>query len=134
MKELAIFEHYIDTFRITPEVVKEKGFRKSPPDFYCMVAEDKGEDKIAGMLVYYFLPYTAQNKRAIFMKELYVDDAYRSKGVGRELMLALKEEAVRQDCVSIKWTVAMWNEGGRRFYKNLGATEIRDWLQCEWEV
>src|SRR4029078_482412 len=69
MKELAIFEKYIDSFAITPEIVRESGFRKNPPDFYCIVAEDN--DKIAGMLVYYFLSYTAQNKPAIYMKELY---------------------------------------------------------------
>jgi len=49
MKELAIFEKYIDSFAITPEIVKESGFRKNPPDFYCIVAEDSG--KIAGMLM-----------------------------------------------------------------------------------
>jgi len=49
MKELAIFEKYIDSFVITPEIVKESGFRKNPPDFYCIVAEDSG--KIAGMLM-----------------------------------------------------------------------------------
>jgi len=57
MKELAIFERYIDSFAITPEIVRESGFQKKSPDFYCIVAEDK--DQIAGMLVYYFLPYTA---------------------------------------------------------------------------
>ena len=40
MKELAVFEKYIDSFAITPEVVKNSGFRKSPPDFHCIVAED----------------------------------------------------------------------------------------------
>ena len=53
MKELAVFEKYIDSFAITADIVQESGFRKNPPDFYCIVAEDN--DKIAGMLVYYFL-------------------------------------------------------------------------------
>lgn len=34
MKALAIFEKYIDTFAITPEIVRESGFKKNPPDFY----------------------------------------------------------------------------------------------------
>jgi len=41
MEQLAIFEEYSDSFAITPEIVKESGFRKNPPDFYCLVAEDK---------------------------------------------------------------------------------------------
>lgn len=50
MKELAIFEKYIGSFAITPEIVRNSGFQKTPPDFYCIVTED--HDKIAGMLVY----------------------------------------------------------------------------------
>ena len=68
MQDLAVFEKYIDVFAITPEIVRERGFRKSPPDFYCIVAEEA--EQIAGMLVYYFLPYTAVNKPAIYLKEL----------------------------------------------------------------
>ncbi|WP_228410842.1 hypothetical protein [Chryseobacterium taklimakanense] len=45
MEELAVFEKYIDSFAITPEIVKESGFRKNPPDFHCIVADDN--DKIA---------------------------------------------------------------------------------------
>lgn len=75
MRDLAVFEKYIDDFAITAEIVKESGFHKNPPDFHCLLAEDN--DKVAGMLVYYFLPYTAQNRPAIYMKELYVDEKYR---------------------------------------------------------
>lgn len=53
MKELAIFEKYIDSFAITPEIVRESGFNKNPPDFYCLVAEDS--QKMAGILVYLFM-------------------------------------------------------------------------------
>ncbi|WP_025236898.1 GNAT family N-acetyltransferase [Mannheimia sp. USDA-ARS-USMARC-1261] len=132
MQKLAEFEHYIDSFAITPEVVVESGFRKNPPDFYCLVAENEG--KIVGMLVYYFLPYTAQNRPAIYMKELYVDETARNQKVGEALMEALKAEAKAHRCTIIKWTVAPWNEGGIRFYQRLGATENREWLNYELSV
>ncbi|CAH0192850.1 GNAT family N-acetyltransferase [Chryseobacterium sp. Bi04] len=132
MEQLAIFENYIDSFEITPEIVKESGFRKSPPDFYCWVAEDEG--KIAGILVYYFLPYTAENRPSIYMKELYVDENYRGQKIGEQLMDALKAEAKRNNCSQIKWTVAPWNNAGQRFYHRLGAKENKDWLNYEWNV
>lgn len=132
MKELAIFEKYIDTFAITPEIVRESGFKINPPDFYCLVAENN--QKIAGILVYYYLPFTAQNKPAIFIKELYVGTNYRGHKIGEKLMLALKEEAVKNNCRQIKWTVAPWNEGGIRFYNKLGAKENKDWLNYEWNL
>lgn len=129
MKALAVFEQYIDSFAITPEVVREVGFRKNPPDFHCLVAEQQGE--IVGMLVYYFLPYTAQNRPAIYMKELYVAEQARNQKIGEQLMNALKDEAKAHHCTAIKWTVAPWNEDGMRFYQRLGAVENRDWLNYE---
>ena len=129
MEQLAVFEKYINSFAITPEIVKESGFRKSPPDFYCLVAEDR--EVIAGILVYYFLPYTAQNRPAIYMKELYVDGNYRGQKIGERLMQALKEEAISHNCVQIKWTVAPWNDAGQRFYERLGANQNNDWLNYE---
>lgn len=132
MKELAVFEKYIDSFAITPEIVRNSGFQKEPPDFYCIVAEDN--DKIAGMLVYYFLPYTAQNRPSIYMKELYVDENCRGQKIGEQLMNALKIEAEQNNCTHIKWTVAPWNEAGQRFYERLGANENKDWLNYEWNI
>lgn len=132
MRDLAIFEKYIDSFAITPEIVRESGFRKSPPDFYCLVADDGGT--IAGMLVYYFIPYTAQNRPAIYLKELYVDESYRGKKIGEQLMAALRVEARANRCGTIKWTVAPWNKAGQRFYERLGAAENKDWLAYEWNV
>lgn len=132
MKELAVFEKYIKSFAITPDIVKERGFRKDPPDFYCIVADYN--EQIAGILVYYFLPYTAQNRPAIYMKELYVDENYRGHKIGKKLMFALKEEAIKKNCAQIKWTVAPWNEGGKNFYERLGAKENNDWLNHEWNL
>lgn len=129
MKELAVFEKYIDSFAITPETVKEKGIDKNPPDFYCLVADDNGT--VAGMLVYYFLPYTAQNRPAIYMKELFVAENFRSQKVGEKLMEKLKQTAKENNCQAIKWTVAPWNDGGMRFYERLGAKQNHEWINYE---
>lgn len=132
MRDLAVFEKYIDSFAITPEVVRDSGFRKSPPDFHCIVAEDDGQ--IVGMLVYYLLPYTAQNRPAIYMKELFVSEGHRGQGIGRQLMSALRDAAKEHHCAQIKWTVAPWNKAGVRFYERLGARENSDWLSFDWNV
>jgi ribosomal protein S18 acetylase RimI-like enzyme len=129
MKELAIFEKYIDSFTITPDIVQTSGFRKSPPDFYCIVAEDNNQ--LTGILVYYFLPYTSLNRPAVYMKELYVTESYRGQKIGERLMTALKKEAILKNCKQIKWNVAPWNAAGIRFYEKMGARENRDWLNFE---
>lgn len=104
MRELAEFERYIDRFAITPDIVAHSGFDKNPPDFYSLAAEEAGD--IIGIAIYYFLPFTAQNGPAIYLKELYVDARHRGQHVGGQLMQALYAEARRKNCCHIQWTVA----------------------------
>ncbi|MGR6981629.1 N-acetyltransferase family protein [Testudinibacter sp. P27/CKL/0425] len=132
MRELAIFEKYIDSFAITPEIVEHSGFDKNPPDFHCLVAADQGE--VIGIAVYYFLPFTAQNRPAVYLKELYVDQRYRGQHIGEQLMQALKQQAQQHNCLQIKWTVAPWNDAGKRFYARLGAAQNSEWLNYEWNI
>ena len=132
MEKLAVFEKYINSFAITREIVKDSGFRKDPPSFYCIVADYN--DSIIGMLVYYYLPYTAQNRPAVYMKELYVDENYRGRKIGEQLMTALRKEAEINNCKQIKWTVAPWNKAGQKFYERLGASENTEWLNYEWNI
>lgn len=132
MKELAVFEKYIDSFLITPDIVRFCGFQKSPPAFHSIVAEEN--DKIIGMVVYYFLSYTAQNRPSIYLKELFVDENNRGRKIGEQLMESLRKEAELNNCSQIKWTVAPWNSRGQRFYERLGASENKDWLNYEWNI
>lgn len=132
MRDLAVFEQYIDDFVITPEIVREQGFRKSPPDFYCLVAEAEGQ--IVGLAVYYFYPFTAQNKPVLYMKELYVQEAYRGQKVGERLIEALKRVAQERGSATLTWKVAPWNARGIQFYERLGARQNTRWLTFDLPV
>ena len=129
MRELAVFEKYDDAFAITEEVLCEQGFLRSPPDFYCLVAEEN--DVLIGLLVYYFVPFTYRAKPNVIIKELYVDEKHRSKGVGELLMKAVAAEAVKANCGQIKWWVAKWNDGSIRFYERLGARIDPNWHEFQ---
>src|SRR5205807_8546352 len=129
MRELARFEKYADAFAVTEEVLREQGFRHLPPDFYCLVAEEDGQ--LLGLLVYYFVPFTYRAKPNIIVKELYVADGHRNKGVGKLLMKAVAQEAERAGCGMIKWWVAKWNERGIEFYERLGAKIDPDWHEFQ---
>ena len=43
-------------------------------------------------------------------------------------MRAAAQEALRRGCAAIKWQVASWNAGGRRFYERLGAVADEVWV------
>jgi GNAT superfamily N-acetyltransferase len=129
MRELAEFERYADAFAITEEILCKQGFRRSPPDFYCLVAEENGT--LAGILVYYFVAFTYRAKPNLIVKELYVAESHRSKGVGNLLMKAVAQEAERVGCGIIKWWVAKWNKRGIEFYQRLGARIDSDWHEFQ---
>jgi GNAT superfamily N-acetyltransferase len=129
MRELAEFEKYVDDFAITDSVLREQGFRRSPPDFRCLIAEENGE--LVGFLAYYFVPFTYRAKPNLIIKELYIADRCRSRGIGRQLMKAVAREAREAGCGMIKWWVAKWNERGIEFYKRLGAKTDSDWHEFQ---
>ena len=129
MRELARFEGYDDAFAITEGVLCEQGFRRSPPDFECLVAEEGPQ--LVGLLVYYFVPFTYRAKPNVIIKELYVADGHRSKGVGQLLMKAIAKEAEQAGCGVIKWWVAKWNDRGIQFYERLGAKIDPDWHEFQ---
>ena len=134
MRELAEFEKYLSDFAVTEETLREQGFRRSPPDFHCLVAEEN--DELIGILVYYFVPFTYRAKPNLIIKELYVADGHRSRRIGERLMKAVSKEATQAGCGMIKWWVAKWNHRSVQFYERLGAKIDNDWheLQMSEEV
>jgi GNAT superfamily N-acetyltransferase len=129
MRELAEFEKYAADFSITENVLREQGFRRSPPDFHCLITEQGGE--LIGFVVYYFVPFTYRAKPNLIIKELYIAEGHRSRGVGKLLMKAVAKEAEQAGCGMIKWYVAKWNDRGVQFYKRLGATIDPDWHEFQ---
>jgi ribosomal protein S18 acetylase RimI-like enzyme len=129
MHELAQFEKYADAFAVTEEVLREQGFRRSPPDFHALVAGENSE--LIGFLVYYFVPFTYRARPNVIIKELYVAEKHRGKGVGERLMKAVAKEAAQAGCGVIKWYVAKWNQRGIEFYERLGAKIDPDWHEFQ---
>jgi GNAT superfamily N-acetyltransferase len=129
MRELAEFEKYAKDFAITEEILREQGFRRSPADFHCLIAEESGQ--LVGFLVHYFVPFTYRAKPNIIIKELYVAKEHRSKRVGELLMKGVAKEAARPGCGMIKWWVAERNERGIKFYEQLGAKIDTGWLEFQ---
>ncbi len=87
----------------------------------------------AGYATYYFTFSTMVGKRGLWLDDLYLDPAFRGKGIGRALMEYLAELAVQNDCGRFEWIVLDWNEPAINFYRRLGATPLPDWRVCRLE-
>jgi ribosomal protein S18 acetylase RimI-like enzyme len=58
-----------------------------------------------------------------YLKILVVDDAYRTRGIGRRLMEALEERAFR-DWPNVYLCVSDFNRSARQFYRRLGYEDV----------
>jgi len=84
---------------------------------------------IEGIALFYETPGSTFRARPfLYLEDLIVSEAARSRGVGEELMAALAKEALSRNAWRLEWAVLDWNEGAIRFYHRLGATR-NDWLR-----
>src|SRR5690349_2639927 len=104
MRGLAQFEHYDADFAVTAETLLVQGFEREPPDFYALVAENSdAPGELTGMLVYYIIPFTYRARPTLYIKELYVAESGRGRGIGEALMRSAAREALALGCATIKW-------------------------------
>jgi GNAT superfamily N-acetyltransferase len=89
-----------------------------PPSAYALLARDGG--RLAGLAAYSFLWPSVGPTRLLYLKELYVPEAYRRHGVGKLLMRAIFQTATRLGCVRVEWTTDPGNTAAQDFYAGLG--------------
>lgn len=123
MIQLAEFEGYADGFRVTKPELEKRLFEDK--DFCVLIAEVDG--RASGMLVYYYLPFTYDLRPWVMIKELFVKDECRSRGVAKRLMTALAKVCVEQGSQKIRWDVLSSNVNAKRFYESLGAESSDTW-------
>ena len=90
----------------------------SPPAAYVLLAWDG--DQLAGLAAYSFLWPAVGLTSSLYLKELYVADRYRGRGIGRLLMQGLFEAAAKRGCSRVEWTTDRENAGAQAFYERLG--------------
>lgn len=125
--ELARYEKAESEVINTAEQMKEDGFGDRPI-FQFFVAE-KG-DKIIGMALYFY-SYSTWKGKSVYMDDLIVTEEYRSKGIGKSLMIQVIKEAKKEKCGKLHWQVLDWNEPAINYYESLGANFDAGWINCD---
>jgi GNAT superfamily N-acetyltransferase len=93
-----------------------------PPLARALVAWD-GEAP-AGFAAYSFLWPAVRLTASLYLKELYVAEAYRRTGAGRLLMERLYDVARRRGLSRVEWTTDTSNRGAQAFYEAIGAEPL----------
>jgi ribosomal protein S18 acetylase RimI-like enzyme len=126
MKALARFERYFDAFAVTEEEVLRRGFSKEEtPEFFALLAETNST--VVGYVVYYLVPFTFDLKPTMILKELYVVENFRNRGVATRLLDRLEAVAEEAGCGRIRWSVLPENQGAKWLYRRWGATQDDVW-------
>lgn len=126
IQELAVFEKAPDAVENTVERMIEDGFGNKPV-FEFFVAEEDG--RIIGLALYYYC-YSTWKGRFLYLEDLIVTEAYRGKGLGKQLFDAIILKAKKEGVALVGWQVLDWNEPAIDFYKKLGASLHPEWVNC----
>ena len=118
----------IEKFNIVGDRYREKYFEKTLEEVKkCngKILLYKDNEKIVGLIV--GLINNDKTERYDFkapkrgrITELVVDKNYRRKGIGKELLLKMKEHLKSNGCEKIMIAVFGYNEGAIKFYKDNG--------------
>jgi GNAT superfamily N-acetyltransferase len=84
--------------------------------------------QIAGLAIYFYNYSTWAAAPGVCLEEFYVLPQYRRMGYGKLLIEALAREARTAGCVKMEWVCLRNNERALRFYDNLGAKRMDDWV------
>lgn len=96
-----------------------------PPRFRVLVAEQDGE--VIGCGSYFFTYSTFLARPTLWVEDLFVLPEARGNGAGKALMQALAEEAVRNGCGRMEWTVLDWNSPAIALYEGIGGRILNEW-------
>jgi len=111
----------VESLDLRVRQINEALFTAQPSAYALLAWQD---DRLIGFAAYSFLWPAVGLTRSVFLKELYVLEAFRRAGVGKQLMDALSEVAAKNDCSRVEWQTETTNEAARSFYTGLGVSEL----------
>lgn len=120
IKSLAMHVDHIDDVVSNEEMLTENLFNKR----YAEVIIAEVDSKPAGFAIFFHNFSTFLGKPGIYLEDLFVNEEYRGKGYGKEILSFIAKLAVDRGCGRFEWSVLDRDEKAVRFYKSLGAWPV----------
>lgn len=125
IRAMAAFEKL--TVHATEESLRDALFG-DPPAARALLVFVGGEP--IGYAIYFFSFSSMLGRRALWLDDLFIDPAYRGRGVDKAMMACLARVAIENRCARFEWIVLDWNASAIEFYRGLGAEVLEDWRVC----
>ena len=88
------------------------------------------DDTAVGFALFFHNYSTFLGKAGLYLEDLFVSEAYRSRGYGKALFARLAKIALERNCERLDWWCLDWNRSAMDFYARLGAVPMSDWTVC----
>jgi GNAT superfamily N-acetyltransferase len=129
IRGLAEFEKLTHLLEVTPERLAPHLFGPKPV-VESWVAEAADGGTIVAFALFFTNFSTFLARPGLYLEDLYVEPAWRGRGIGEALLRRLARLAVERGCGRFEWSVLDWNANAIRFYERMGATVMPDWRIC----
>jgi GNAT superfamily N-acetyltransferase len=131
IRELADYEQLAHEVELDRDVVGRHLFGgddgSSAPAARVLIAESDTGD-VAGFALWFPTFSTFLGRPGIWLEDLSVRPAFRGRGLGKALLLRLRE--LTDD--RVEWAVLDWNTPSIGFYESLGARPVDGWTRYRW--
>ena len=124
IRGLAEYEKLSDEVVATEDGLREELFGSNP---VAEVLLAYWADEPAGFALYFRNFSTFLGKTGIYLEDLFVEPAYRGRGIGKALLIRLAEIARERGYGRLEWAVLDWNRPAIEFYRSLGAESKDEW-------
>jgi GNAT superfamily N-acetyltransferase len=96
-----------------------------PPRIQAFLGECEGMPVGYAFVFETYSSFLAQP--TLYLEDLFVLPAYRSRKVGYALFTAMVREAHNRGCGRMEWSVLDWNRLAIDFYARMGARHMKEW-------
>ena len=85
------------------------------------------DSEAVGFALYFRTFSTFLARPGFYLEDLFVEPAFRGRGIGKALLLRLARLAAERGYGRVDWAVLNWNRPSIDFYGSLGAVPLDDW-------
>lgn len=124
IKGIAALLGELDEVACSEDDLRRFGFGDRPA-FEAKIAEAEGQ--CAGMCLFFPIFSTYFGRPGVFVQDLFVEEAFRSAGIGETLLRQVARHSHKRGGVYMRLAVAEGNERAQAFYRRLGL----DWSREE---
>ena len=130
IRELAQFETLEHELEATETSLRDWLFGAHPAAAALIATVDGVR---VGYAIYFHTFSSFAGRPGIFLEDIYVRPQFRRRGLGRALLKAVGGIGLERNCGRFEWIALRWNESALKFYENLGARVLNDWVMLRME-